>query len=105
MLGVLERGLVALLGRGALQMDVAAVTVHRGVQTLVGEVELEAELLAIEADRAREIGHPEHRRHMAHSTLMPADLIKRPPTSDSCLRNPANVSGVLATISMPRFTR
>jgi hypothetical protein len=52
-LGALEGGLIAGRGIGALEMKVAAVAAHAGVEILVAEVETEAQLFAVEGERFR----------------------------------------------------
>lgn len=90
MLGALESGLVARRGSGAAEMDIAAVAVHGGVEVLIGEVELEAELLEIETDGAR--------WPVVHSTLMPADLISRIPGFERFIGLPAGSMALAARI-------
>jgi hypothetical protein len=68
-LGALEGGLIARGGIGALEMKVAAVAAHAGVEILIAEVETEAELVAIEDERALQIPDAEYRRNVSQSSL------------------------------------
>jgi hypothetical protein len=76
----LKGGLIAERRRGALKMDVAAVTAHAGVKVLVTELKLEPELFAVESKRARKVCNSEHWRDIskASGTLIHRVLAKTP---------------------------
>ena len=61
----LEDCLVALRGRSTLQMDMASVALHAGVEILIQKFEGEAHPVPVEIERPRQILHPEDRGDMA----------------------------------------
>src|SRR5881628_3810317 len=74
----LESGEVTWGGMSAPEMNVAAVAADTGVELLVAEVQVEAELVAVKGERAPQIWNSENRRDVGDSSK---SVIHRAPHS------------------------